>query len=150
MAKTIRPVDAYILRMAVFHVKPSQITHRVNGGLIEKILGDYYETSQFVVGGDWDKNCKKFKIIDNEKMRRVQRSFEQFGYDLSKVSHYIRVCIGRNGEILFFDGNHRLSALKKIGYNKPIPVQIQFIHEEFAKNNPVKRHDIINHLRNKI
>lgn len=54
-----------------------------------------------------------------------------------KYDDDITVGIGRDGEIIFFDGRHRLNVAKILKLNK-IPVRVLVIHQEFLSKLKIK------------
>jgi len=68
----------------------------------------------------------QLELLDNRK------NLDRVGY-LDLITDEISVDIGRDGELLFVDGRHRLIIAKIIGLNK-VPVTILIRHKEWVKN----------------
>jgi hypothetical protein len=163
----VKDRDEYILRTYIFFVSPKLINKRFNYNDLREKHPSLLTITDFIVDGDWDisdtyieelpfykfikrvhDTGKSFKECyseqDKEDKQRhllyedTYKSIKNIGYDISKINHHIRVGIGRTGEILFFDGIHRLSIIKVLGLDALIPVQIAMIHKEFANNNSLK------------
>lgn len=72
-----------------------------------------------------------------EELDELYESMKQEGYRKDKryvrrLRDDIRIDIGRNGDLLFFDGRHRLTIAKILGLEK-IPVLVIVRHEEWMK-----------------
>lgn len=72
---------------------------------------------------------KQDNIIGNNLKRNdfIYKKFE------NKPTNEIRVCISRDGEIIHYDGKHRL-AIAKILKIKKVPVIVNVWHKEFIDN----------------
>ena len=103
----------------------------------------------------------KYKYLDNlyrkieregfKTQREIMESeglIENYGrgFIARKSDDDITVAIGRNGEIIFLDGRHRLNIAKmlyiKAKNPKRIPVRVLVIHSEFLTNLEKKSKDL--------
>lgn len=85
---------------------------------------------------DLDARCKNLEslfqdIKNNGYKPQSQMLSEKNERDLRKIEDEITVNIGRNGDLLFNNGAHRLSIVKLLGIQK-IPIKITVIHPESA------------------
>ena len=88
---------------------------------------------------------KLFNKIKREGFKTQKQIIESEGNIINygrgaifrKYDDDITVGIGRNGEIIFFDGRHRLNVAKILKLNR-IPVRVLVIHQEFLSKFKIK------------
>jgi len=100
------------------------------------------------LNGDWDKTNNKFKHLlcwgdynlfkNNKKSvynwKILYNSIKKKGYKQNPSKRHVEVALGRNGEILFVDGRHRLLLAMEFNISE-IPVDIVYIHKDYNFNN---------------
>ena len=71
---------------------------------------------------EWDQRCQ---LLDN-----IYADIKENGYHPQKIEDYISVNIGRDGNLLFNDGRHRLTFCKLLGIRE-IPIRITVRHAKW-------------------
>ena len=81
-----------------------------------------------------DKNGEKF-LKRKKRIKSLVKIFNDIKNNgWKEIGGYITINIGRNGEILFNDGQHRLTFALSLNLDK-IPVKIFMVHKDFYKGN---------------
>ncbi len=107
-------------------------------GRIEKNL-DWEETEYYkrvlkqIRKGKVKWACKSKEELDKRcsKLDEIWRDMKEYGYKKGWNENEVTVNIGRNGELLFNNGRHRLTFAKFLEINK-IPVKITVRHKEWV------------------
>ena len=77
---------------------------------------------------EFDARCDDLSAIYESIAQKGYKSQTELGHD---PEHEIAIAIGRNGQILFSDGAHRLAMAKLLGINE-IPVLVSVRHPKWA------------------
>jgi len=94
--------------------------------------------------GQLDKRFNEIDALLHDISERGVLSIEQLSLQGDKRPFHddIKVCIGRSGEYILYDGRHRACAAKVLGIKK-IPVRVSFRHQIWAKFcNEVKAYSV--------
>ena len=73
---------------------------------------------------EWDSRCQ---LLDD-----IYADIKENGYHSQKIEDYVSVNIGRDGNLLFNDGRHRLTFCKLLGIQE-IPIRITVRHAKWVR-----------------
>lgn len=107
-------------------------------GRVEKNL-DWEETDYYkrvlsqIKKGEVKWACRNKEELDERcsKLDEIWKDMKEHGYKKGLNENEVTVNIGRNGELLFNNGRHRLTFAKLLGFKK-IPAKVTVRHKEWV------------------
>jgi len=114
----------------------------------QRILKYKLKLKDGYLNGNWDKTTRDFKdllcwkdynLLKNNKetvynWKPLYNSMKKKGYIQNTSGRYVEVGIGRDGDIIFVDGRHRLLLAMEFNISK-IPVEVVYTHNHYNLGN---------------
>lgn len=111
----------------------SSLAARVNSGIEWQQTEYYKDVLASLQRGESRFGLSSVEQLEQhcESMDALYLSMQTSGWQQEKGADYVTINIGRNGQLLFNDGRHRLSCAKLLGLEK-IPVKVSVRHTEWV------------------